>query len=74
MKVTAPADVYLVALGDNVNEGDTVEVDDDVGLSLIEQGWSSPDAQDDSAPAFTTLEIVPEEPPEEQPYEPQEND
>ena len=39
MRVIAPADRYLVALGDNVTAGQVVEVDDETGASLVEQGW-----------------------------------
>lgn len=39
--VIAPRGCYLVALAREVEEGEHVEVDDDVAVSLIEQGWES---------------------------------
>jgi len=39
MKVIAPRDVYLPAVGDNVEQGQEVEVDDETGASLVAQGW-----------------------------------
>lgn len=58
MKVTAPARVYLVALGDWV-EGD-IDVPDDVGASLLEQGWkpakSKPKRVVDAEPATAEQE------------------
>jgi hypothetical protein len=39
--VIAPRGCYLVALAREVEEGEHVEVDDDVAASLIEQGWES---------------------------------
>lgn len=40
MKVTAPEGVYLPALGRPVAEGETVDVPDEHGASLVEQGWA----------------------------------
>ncbi len=42
MKVTAPEGVFLPALGRPVDKGETVEVSEDHGVSLIEQGWTVP--------------------------------
>jgi hypothetical protein len=39
MKVTAPDGVYLPALGRPVEKGEVVDVPEEVGQSLIEQGW-----------------------------------
>lgn len=39
--VIAPRGCYLVALAREVDEGEHVEVEDDVAESLIEQGWTS---------------------------------
>lgn len=37
--VTAPADLYLVAISAHVKKGDVVEVDEATAASLVEQGW-----------------------------------
>lgn len=44
MKVTAPFDAFVPALADDssgglVAAGESVEVPDEVGASLLEQGW-----------------------------------
>lgn len=39
--VIAPYGCYLVALGDNVEAGEVVDVDDATYASLVEQGWES---------------------------------
>lgn len=39
MKLVVPRDVYLPVVGDEVKEGDVIDVDDDAGRSLVEQGW-----------------------------------
>lgn len=41
MQVQAPSDRYLVATGENVKAGQWIDVDPDVGASLVEQGWKS---------------------------------
>lgn len=41
MKVTAPIDCYIAALGVDVKKGDEIEVDADIGAGLVEQGWTS---------------------------------
>lgn len=40
MKLIAPADLYLSRLDLDLTEGDEIEVDDDLGAQLVEQGWS----------------------------------
>ncbi len=54
MKVThtGPERVYLPAHGDWVEPGDTVDVDDEAGVSLIEQGWTPP------APEKSKAELI----------------
>ena len=42
MKVTAPRDCYLPAVKKHVAAGEVVDVPDDVGRSLVDQGWSKP--------------------------------
>lgn len=39
--VIAPRGCYLVATASEVEKGEHVEVEDDVAVSLIEQGWES---------------------------------
>lgn len=41
MQVQAPDDRYLPATGEYVKAGDWIEVEPDVGASLVEQGWKS---------------------------------
>jgi hypothetical protein len=42
MKVTNPGDrVFLACVGDYVDHGEEVEVDEADGQSLVEQGWIS---------------------------------
>ena len=64
--VIAPYGCYLVAIGDNVEPGDHVEVDDETARSLIDQGWrpaeetapskAPPRARTTAKPAETTEE------------------
>ncbi len=42
MQVTCPEGVYLPALGRPVDTGETVDLPDEVAMSLIEQGWDVP--------------------------------
>lgn len=41
MQVQAPEDRYLAATGEHVKAGQWVDVDPEVGASLVEQGWKS---------------------------------
>lgn len=66
MKLTAPADLYLVAVGDYVSKGDVVEVDDETGESLKAQGWKG---AGNRRPDVSSLRDLEPEPPVERPDE-----
>lgn len=56
MQVTCPDGVYLPALGRNVDAGESIDVPDDVGASLVEQGWKSKKAAPAAKPATAEKE------------------
>lgn len=62
MKVTPPVSYgFTVASGGPVDVGDVIEVDDETGAQLVEQGWSVPTAkQAKAAEKAAESEAVPE--------------
>lgn len=56
--VIAPHGCYLVALSDNVENGQAVEVDDETARSLIEQGWQPAPESESKAPRARTKPAV----------------
>ena len=60
MKVqhSGPERVYLAPFGDFVEPNTPVEVSDDAGASLIEQGWTSPKTANPKTPKPKTPKPV----------------
>lgn len=44
MKIVVPHDLHLVATGQEHAAGDVIDVPDEVGENLLEQGWRAPKA------------------------------
>lgn len=51
MQIVVPRDLFLTATGRDHAAGDVIDVPDEVGQNLIEQGWQAPKAPPSKAAA-----------------------
>lgn len=71
MKIVVPHDLHLVATGQEHAAGDVIDVPDEVGENLLEQGWRAPKAPAKKA-AAPAAKSTPAIPPVADPAEPKE--